>query len=255
VRKKIIAGNWKMNTTLSEAKSLAESILNGVEVVGSTVLFFPPFPYLIEIGKTIDGKKGFGFGAQNLSDKAKGAYTGEVSGSMLSSINCNYVLIGHSERREYYNESNDILSAKMEQAFENKLTPIFCCGEPLDQRESGEYTNYVGDQIRDVLFNLTETQMSETVIAYEPIWAIGTGRTASPEQAQEMHALIRNVLIEKFGAEVVRNTSILYGGSVNASNAEQIFGQEDVDGGLVGGASLKADDFVSIISAMEKTIA
>ena len=193
----------------------------------------------------------FSIGAQNLSSKEGGAYTGEVSAKMLTSIDMEYVLVGHSERREYFNEGDNILFEKLNQSFENGLKPIFCCGEPLGERSSGNHVQYVGDQIRNVLFLLTPQQLNSTIIAYEPIWAIGTGQTASPEQAQEMHLLIRDVLKEKFEPEMVESISILYGGSVNAGNALSIFGQNDVDGGLVGGASLKVNDFLDIIKAME----
>jgi triosephosphate isomerase len=176
---------------------------------------------------------------------------GKSAAKMLTSIDMEYVLVGHSERREYFNESDTILLEKLNQSFENGLKPIFCCGEPLGERSSGNHVQYVGDQIRNVLFLLTPQQLNSTIIAYEPIWAIGTGQTASPEQAQEMHLLIRDVLKEKFEPEMVESISILYGGSVNAGNALSIFGQKDVDGGLVGGASLKVNDFLDIIKAME----
>ena len=251
MRKKIIAGNWKMNTILAEATDLAKAISSGINPEKSTVIFFPPFPFLQNVREVIANASNFSIGAQNLSSKEGGAYTGEVSAKMLTSIDMEYVLVGHSERREYFNEGDTILLEKLNQSFENGLKPIFCCGEPLGERASGNHVQYIGDQIRNVLFLLTPQQLNSTIIAYEPIWAIGTGQTASPEQAQEMHLLIRDVLKEKFELEMVEGISILYGGSVNAGNALSIFGQKDVDGGLVGGASLKVNDFLDIIKAME----
>ena len=240
-----------MNTTLAEAKELAGNIINGVTPEKSQVIFFPPFPFLQDVNTLINGNYQFSIGAQNLSFKEGGAYTGEVSGKMLASINVEYVLVGHSERREYFNESDPILLEKIHQAFASGLKTVFCCGEPLEEREQESHIFYVSQQIRNVLFHMTPDQLAGTIIAYEPIWAIGTGRTASPEQAQEMHLLIRDVLKEKFDADIVEDLSILYGGSVNAGNALSIFGQKDVDGGLVGGASLKVNDFLDIIKAME----
>lgn len=251
MRKKIIAGNWKMNTTLEDGKGLADEVIRGTQPRFAQVIFFPPFPFLTEIGKLTQEKQNFAYGAQNLSQYGKGAYTGEVSAEMLHSAGCRYVLVGHSERRGYFNETDDVLSAKISQAFSQDLIPVFCCGEPLEEREAGTYQDFVAIQLRNVLFNLDKEQLSGIIIAYEPIWAIGTGRTASPEQAQEMHALIRNVLKEQFPPSVVDDLTILYGGSVNAANAEELFSRPDVDGGLVGGASLKAGEFISIINAME----
>ncbi len=240
-----------MNTTLVEAKELAVNIINGINPEISRIIFFPPFPFLQDVKVVIHGNHHFSIGAQNLSFKESGAFTGEVSGKMLSSIDIEYVLVGHSERREYFNESDHILLEKIHQAYASGLKPIFCCGEPLDEREADSHKSYVSQQIRNVLFHTTTDQLLGTIIAYEPIWAIGTGRTASPEQAQEMHLLIREVLKEQFDAVLVEEISILYGGSVNAGNAMSIFGQTDVDGGLVGGASLKVNEFLDIIKAME----
>lgn len=251
MRKKIIAGNWKMNTTLAEGKDLAEEVIRGTQPRVSKVIFFPPFPFLTEIGKLVEGKQNFTYGAQNLSQYDKGAYTGEVSAEMLHSAGCRYVLIGHSERRECFNETDDVLAAKIRQAFSQDLIPVFCCGEPLKEREAGTYQEFVAIQLRNVLFELDPEQLSSIIIAYEPIWAIGTGRTASPEEAQEMHVLIRNMLKEQFPPSVVDGLTLLYGGSVNAANAEALFSRPDVDGGLVGGASLKPGEFIAIINAME----
>ena len=190
--------------------------------------------------------------AQNCSNKLSGAYTGEVSVTMLQSMCVKYVVIGHSERREYFNESNELLAQKVDICLENKTTPIFCCGEPLEIRESATQNEYVAKQLSESLFHLTEDAISHVVIAYEPIWAIGTGKTASSDQAQEMHSFIRSHIASKYGAAIADSISILYGGSVKSANAVEIFGQPDVDGGLVGGASLIADEFVAIINALKK---
>jgi triosephosphate isomerase len=190
--------------------------------------------------------------AQNCSNKLSGAFTGEVSVTMLQSMCVKYVVIGHSERREYFNESNELLAQKVDICLENKTTPIFCCGEPLEIRESATQNEYVAKQLSESLFHLTEDAISHVVIAYEPIWAIGTGKTASSDQAQEMHSFIRSHIASKYGAAIADSISILYGGSVKSANAVEIFGQPDVDGGLVGGASLIADEFVAIINALKK---
>lgn len=251
MRKKIIAGNWKMNTIMDEGVQLVKSILNEITPQNAEVVFIPPFPFIDAIKSSIEGISNVAIGAQNLSEFEMGAYTGEVSGKMLSSLGCKYVLIGHSERRLLFNENKEVLKLKLKQAFQNALFPIYCCGEPLNERENGDYKRFVSTQIRECLFDLTEKQLSFTTIAYEPIWAIGTGKTANPQQAQEMHACIREVLNEKFDTALVDNVTILYGGSVNASNAEELFAQKDVDGGLVGGASLKSAEFSTIIQKME----
>lgn len=251
MRKKIIAGNWKMNTVMDEGVQLVISILNEVIPQNTEVVFIPPFPFIDAVKSSIKGKNNIEVGAQNLSEFDAGAYTGEVSGKMLNSLGCKYVLIGHSERRMFFNESSDVLNLKLKQAFQNELLPIYCCGEPLNIRDDGDYKSFVGNQIKEGLFDLTEKQLSKTTIAYEPIWAIGTGKTANPQQAQEMHAYIREVLSEKFDTAIVENVTILYGGSVNASNAEELFAQKDIDGGLVGGASLKSAEFSTIIQKME----
>jgi triosephosphate isomerase len=190
--------------------------------------------------------------AQNCSNKLSGAYTGEVSVTMLQSMCVKYVVIGHSERREYFNESNELLAQKVDTCLDHKTTPIFCCGEPLAVREAGTQNEYVAGQLTESLFHLSEAAISQLVIAYEPIWAIGTGKTASSDQAQEMHAFIRSHIASKYGAAIADSISILYGGSVKSANAVEIFGQPDVDGGLVGGASLIADEFVAIINALKK---
>jgi triosephosphate isomerase len=249
MRKKIAAGNWKMNKTLDEGLTLASEIVNMAnDEVSSkvTVIVAPPYIHLASLSKMIKGDKNIFLGAQNCSDKSSGAFTGEISAPMLKSIGVQYVIIGHSERREYYHESNQFLASKVKIALENGLTPIFCCGEPLEIREKGTHIEYVKKQVTESLFDLDASQMTQLVVAYEPIWAIGTGKTASTEQAQEMHKEIRDHLNQKFGAKVADEISILYGGSVKADNAQELFSQPDVDGGLIGGASLKSRDFVDI---------
>jgi triosephosphate isomerase len=215
-------------------------------------IFAVPFPYISMAQAKVGAKSNVYVAAQNCSNKLSGAYTGEVSVTMLQSMCVKYVVIGHSERREYFNESNELLAQKVDICLENKTTPIFCCGEPLEIRESATQNEYVAKQLSESLFHLTEDAISHVVIAYEPIWAIGTGKTASSDQAQEMHSFIRSHIASKYGAAIADSISILYGGSVKSANAVEIFGQPDVDGGLVGGASLIADEFVAIINALKK---
>jgi triosephosphate isomerase len=215
-------------------------------------IFAVPFPYISMAQAKVGAKSNVYVAAQNCSNKLSGAYTGEVSVTMLQSMCVKYVVIGHSERREYFNESNELLAQKVDICLENKSTPIFCCGEPLEIRESATQNEYVAKQLSESLFHLTEDAISHVVIAYEPIWAIGTGKTASSDQAQEMHSFIRSHIASKYGAAIADSISILYGGSVKSANAVEIFGQPDVDGGLVGGASLIADEFVAIINALKK---
>jgi len=246
MRKKIVAGNWKMNTTPVEGVELAKNIVAGKGEVCECVNFIvcPPFTHLSEVIKVMRGT-GVAVGAQNCAAEAKGAYTGEVSAAMIASLGCEYVILGHSERRQYYGETSETLNKKMAQAYANNLTPIYCVGENLAEREAGKHFDVVKAQIEEVVYNLTAEQFVKLVIAYEPVWAIGTGKTATAEQAQEIHAYIRKVLAEKFGA-AAENTVILYGGSCKPSNAKEIFAKEDVDGGLIGGAALKAEDFLAI---------
>jgi triosephosphate isomerase len=253
MRKQIAAANWKMNLSLQQAQTLMTDLLaSPIELTeNQEAVFGVPFPYLININQQIAGKRHFSLAAQNCSNKLSGAYTGEVSVEMLKSIDIPYVIIGHSERREYFNETNALLAEKVNICFEHGLKPIFCCGEALQIREAGTQNSYVENQLKESLFHLTGERMRGFVIAYEPIWAIGTGKTASSDQAQEMHAHIRNVLAAKYGEEVANDISILYGGSVKASNAKEIFGQPDVDGGLVGGASLIAAEFSAIINSLK----
>ena len=250
MRKNIVAGNWKMNKTLQEGLALATELNAALE--GATlkcdVVIGTPFIHLAAVAATVDTKK-IGVAAQNCADKASGAYTGEVSAAMVKSTGAAYVILGHSERREYYGETSAILNSKVELALANGLTPIYCCGEALDVRNANEQNAYVQKQLEETVFNLSAEDFAKIVIAYEPIWAIGTGVTASTEQALEMLAFISTLIAEKFGIYMAENTSILYGGSCNAKNAPELFAQPDIDGGLIGGASLKAEDFKAIIDA------
>ncbi len=250
MRKKIVAGNWKMNKTLQEGLALAGELneaLKGKETACQVVLG-TPFIHLASVAAAVDTTK-IAVAAQNCADKASGAYTGEVSASMVKSTGASFVILGHSERREYYNETSAILNEKVALALSNGLTPIYCCGEALEVRNANTQNEFVKKQLEETIFNLSAEDFSKISIAYEPIWAIGTGVTASTEQAQEMLAFIRGLIADKFGAEMAENTSILYGGSCNAKNASELFAQPDIDGGLIGGASLKAEDFLAIVNA------
>jgi triosephosphate isomerase len=253
MRKQIAAANWKMNKTLSEGKELLNEIISAEFQLTESrhVLFAIPFPYLTETAELIKSKKNMHITAQNCSNKTSGAYTGEVSVSMLKSIDIHYCLVGHSERREYFSESNATLAEKVNLCLAESISPVFCCGEPLSVRDAATQNEFVELQLKESLFHLSADQLKNVIIAYEPIWAIGTGRTASAEQAQEMHAHIRSVIANQYGADVAENTSILYGGSVKGSNASEIFSMPDVDGGLVGGASLIAAEFIQIIKALK----
>jgi triosephosphate isomerase len=249
-RKKIVAGNWKMNKTLQEAEALVNAVVSGCDGTDSvTKIFFPSFVFLPTAVSLIKEKTGFFIGAQNCHHLESGAYTGEVSAPAIASVGATYVIIGHSERRMYFNESNEELRQKIELAFKNKLTPIYCVGEKLNERKSNNYFHAVKKQIEEVIFHLTPEQIKKTILAYEPVWAIGTGETATPDQAQEMHSFIRLAVAEKFGMSLAAEVSILYGGSCNAANAKELFACADVDGGLVGGASMKAAEFLSIINS------
>jgi triosephosphate isomerase len=252
MRKKIVAGNWKMNKTASEAEAMTtelKSMLSGVKVTAQ-VIICAPFPYLPAIQKIAEGSV-FETGAQNCSNHEWGAFTGEVSAPMIKSIGVPYVIIGHSERRQYFGETASLLAAKVDVALKNGLTPIFCCGEPLEIREAGTQNQLVCQQITESLFHLSAEALHKVVIAYEPVWAIGTGKTATAAQAQEMHLVIREHLGGKFGRLVADEISILYGGSVKSDNARELFSCADVDGGLVGGASLKAREFADIVLAAQ----
>ncbi|MBB6326829.1 triosephosphate isomerase [Algoriphagus iocasae] len=252
MRKKIVAGNWKMNMTFEEGQILTSEIVNMYkdENVNDVIAILnPPFPHLFPVKKLIGDVAGVSIGAQNCSDKESGAFTGEVSAKILASFGVEYVIIGHSERREYFNEDNELLATKVKTALANGLKPIFCCGESLDIRTAGTHEPNVKFQLTQSLFDLSPEDFSKVIIAYEPIWAIGTGKTATADQAQEMHAALRRHIASKFGKEIADNTSILYGGSCNPKNAQEIFSKADVDGGLIGGASLKSRDFMDIIKS------
>lgn len=251
MRQQIVAGNWKMNKTLEEGLELAKAVLDKVEKPRGLVVLAPPMPFLREVGKMLKVRKHFHLSAQNCHHEEKGAYTGEVAANMLASVGAEFVIIGHSERRQYFKENNAMLARKVDLALAAGLRPIFCCGEPLNIREADTHVGYVAKQLKKSLFHLQDHDFKKIVIAYEPIWAIGTGRTASTEQAQEMHAAIRVLVSKRYGKVIAEDTSILYGGSCNAQNAPELFRQPDVDGGLIGGASLKADDFAAIINALK----
>ena len=254
MRKNIVAGNWKMNCTLSEGKKLASEVIHMVQDKVQTdteVVLIPPFVHLTGVSDLVGSAKNIFVGAQNCHQESEGAYTGEVSASMIASTGAKYVIIGHSERREYFKESDELLSKKVKFTLDNELTPIFCCGEKLETREAGEHEKIVGQQVETSLFGLSEDEIQKVVIAYEPVWAIGTGKTATADQAQEMHAFIRSLISDKYSGDVAEEISILYGGSVKPGNAKEIFDQPDVDGGLIGGASLKSKDFLEIIKAFD----
>jgi len=252
MRKHIVAGNWKMNKTFEEAEELIDNLMTALEQTeldkNTLMVVCPPFPYL-EMCSEYSEDSYFMPGAQNVSDQEGGAYTGEVSAAMLQSLDIAYCIVGHSERRAYYGETDAIVAAKVNQLLAHNIRPIVCCGEVLEEREAGKQLEVVERQIRDGLFHLTAEQMADVVIAYEPVWAIGTGKTATPKQAQEIHAHIRSLVKKQYGDKVADNLSILYGGSCKPSNAREIFAQPDVDGGLIGGAALKADDFMAIATA------
>lgn len=250
MRKNIVAGNWKMNTTVPEGVKLAKEVNEALKdaAVKSDVVIAVPFTHLTAIDAVIDQNK-LGLGAENCADKKSGAFTGEVSAAMVASTGAKYVILGHSERRQYYGETAETLREKVLLALENGLKVIFCVGEVLEQRENGTYLNVVKEQIEKSLFNLSEADFGQIVLAYEPVWAIGTGKTATDDQAQEMHAFIRKTIAEKYGEVVADDTTILYGGSCKPSNAPALFAKPDVDGGLIGGASLDAASFMGIVTA------
>lgn len=250
MRPKIVAGNWKMNKTLAEAKELAAAICSLVhDDDGVTKVMIPPFPFLMEVQQIINGKKHCFSGAQNCHTQGYGAYTGEVSAEMLKSVGCSYVLVGHSERRQYFHENAVQLQQKLKQALSHGLKPIFCVGETLSERNSGAHFTVIRQQLVHVLQSIDKSEMQNVILAYEPVWAIGTGETATSAQAQEVHAYTRSVLKEVFNEAVANATPVLYGGSCNPQNAAELFACPDVDGGLIGGASLKADDFCKIVAS------
>ncbi len=253
MRKQIAAANWKMNLSYTEAESLLESLLDKCSQIndGRAVVFGVPAPYLKLAKDKVGNRKNVFIAAQNIYSKKSGAYTGETSVVMLNGLAVDHAIVGHSERREYFGESNAFLAEKVKLCIEENITPIFCCGEALPIREANAQNGFVTKQLEDSLFDLSAEEMQKVVIAYEPIWAIGTGKTASSDQAQEMHAHIRSQIAIKYGQGVADQISILYGGSVKASNAADIFGKPDVDGGLVGGASLVAEEFIAIINGLK----
>ena len=251
MRKKVVAGNWKCNTTVQEGVELAKAVNELVAKEGAkdvVVVLGTPFTHITKVVETVDSSR-VGVASQNCAAEAKGAYTGEVSASMVKSTGAEYVILGHSERREYYGETSETLNKKVALTLENGLTPIYCCGEALSVREAGTQNDFVKTQLEETVFNLSAEDFSKIVIAYEPIWAIGTGVTASSAQAQEMLAFIRGIIADKFGAAIAEETSILYGGSCSPKNANELFANPDIDGGLIGGASMKAEDFLAIINA------
>jgi triosephosphate isomerase (TIM) len=251
MRRKIVAGNWKMNNSFQEADELINEIIDGLEEANQknvNVVLCPPFTFL-EMTTDYAQEADYAVGAQNVSAFDAGAYTGEIAAKMLESMGVEYCIIGHSERRKYFNETNKELTQKAELLLKYNILPIFCCGELLPEREASKQFEVVKLQLTDAIFKLDPLDFAKIIIAYEPVWAIGTGVTATPSQAQEMHAYIRSLIAEKYGKEIAKNTSILYGGSCNAENAKELFANTDVDGGLIGGASLKAKDFLKIIDS------
>ncbi len=253
MRKQIAAANWKMNMTFQQGEKLLDEILKADIRLQEhqQAIFAVPFPYLLMTRSEVEEEYNYEVAAQNCYHQKAGAYTGEISAEILHSTGINYCIVGHSERREYFGETNAMLAAKVNLCFENFITPIFCCGESLAIREAGNQNAFVAQQLKESLFHLSEEQIKKIIVAYEPVWAIGTGKTASTDQAQEMHAHLRSVLAGQFGSGAADEVPILYGGSVKASNAKELFSCADVDGGLVGGASLVAADFVEIIKALK----
>ncbi len=248
MRKNIVAGNWKMNKTLQEGVTLCNELQQKVQNPNCEVIVGVPFTHLATLASQLKDSV-IKVSAENCADHTSGAYTGEVSAEMIKSTGAQYVIIGHSERRSYYGETFPVLKTKVELALENNLSPIFCIGEVKEEREAGIQNSVVKAQLEGSVFHLPAEEFAKLVIAYEPVWAIGTGLTATPEQAQEIHAYIRAIIAERYGKDIADSTSILYGGSCNAANAAGLFANPDIDGGLIGGASLKADDFNAIISA------
>ena len=251
MRKKIVAGNWKMHKTLPEAMSLATAIADNLTNTdtGVGVVVGVPFPFIGNVSELLAGK-GISVAAQNCYYEEQGAFTGEVSVSMLKSVGCTHVIVGHSERRNIFGELDEQVAKKVTALLTKKVTPIFCCGEGLEERQAGNHFEVIKTQLEKGLFHVSVEDFSSVIVAYEPVWAIGTGETATPEQAQEVHAYIRKLIKDKYTADLAENTTVLYGGSCKPSNAKELFSCADVDGGLIGGAALKAEDFVSIINAL-----
>lgn len=253
MRKKIVAGNWKMNTDYDAGVSLFSEILqlvNQEAVNNQEAIVCAPFISLKDLVQLAKDQDKVAVGAQNCHQEDSGAFTGEISANMLQAVGVSYVILGHSERRQYFGENDTLLAQKVDAALRNKLRPIFCIGETLDQRNGGEHFQVIQKQLEQGVFHLSNPQFKNILLAYEPVWAIGTGLTATPQQAQEVHAFIRAQLAKKYGAGIANDTTILYGGSCNPKNASELFAQEDIDGGLIGGASLKARDFVDIVNAL-----
>ncbi len=250
MRKKIVAGNWKMNTSLLEGEALVKEL---IEKLGrydgdKRIIIAPPYTHLHSLGKMLKGTP-VELSSQNCAHELSGAFTGEISVEMLVGLNVSYVIIGHSERRSIFNETDEVLSKKIDLALKNGLSPIFCIGEQLAERENNQHKETVKNQLETTVFKLSQEEFGNIILAYEPVWAIGTGKVATPDQAQEMHDYIRHLISEKYEKAVADETSILYGGSCKPNNAKELFGQPDVDGGLIGGASLKTEDFYAIINA------
>ena len=253
MNRKIVAGNWKMNTSLAEAKELTERIISRCSDAQVQVILAPPFPFITEVVRLTKNYNHINVAAQNCSHHTSGAFTGEVSGQMVASTGADAVIIGHSERRQYFKEDEAVLSEKINQALTNGLNPVYCVGESREQRETGQFKEIIENQVVKALFHLSEAEMRNVILAYEPVWAIGTGLTATPEQAEEVHAFIRNLIAEQYGSEVALNLPILYGGSCKPDNAAQLFAKTNIDGGLIGGASLVAEDFCAIVKDCEKS--
>jgi triosephosphate isomerase (TIM) len=250
MRKNIVVGNWKMNLNREEGIKLVEEVISLVSTDNNVeVVFSPSFLYLHKVNKMCANDNLLQTASQNISHNESGAFTGEVSSQMVNSLNVKYTILGHSERREYFNETNIELKQKVDLSLKNNLEIIFCCGESLNQRESGVHFDWIKQQLTESVFHLTEKEFEKIVIAYEPIWAIGTGVTASSDQAEEIHQFVRNVITEKYNENIAENTSILYGGSCNPTNAKELFSKKNIDGGLIGGASLNAENFTRIIKS------
>ena len=249
MRTKVVAGNWKMNNDAVQTKDLISALKNQDKTSNAKVMIAPTFPNLANAVEAVKGSD-IEVVAQNMHFAPNGAYTGEVSAAMLKSVGVHTVILGHSERRAYFHESDELLAKKVNAALENKMQVIFCFGEELADRKSGDHEKVVASQIKNALFHLDANAFNNIILAYEPVWAIGTGETASPEQAQDMHAFIRKTLADQYGNDLAESVTILYGGSVKPDNANEIFSKPDVDGGLIGGASLKAEDFYAIVNAV-----
>lgn len=255
MKEKLVIGNWKMNKTFQEADDLLNDIAEHLQAyqLRTGVVICPPYLYL-ELATDLAEEYDFSAGAQNCSAYTNGAYTGEISAEMLAEIGVEFCIVGHSERRKYFHEDNATIALKIQQLLKHNIIPIVCCGETSEERTQGNHFQVVEKQIKESLFNLTGKEFENIIIAYEPIWAIGTGETATPAQAEEMHAFIRQLIEKKYGSEMAFASYILYGGSCNAQNALELFSQNNIDGGLIGGASLSTKDFINIIEAAETVI-